>query len=198
MFSFLRKKALGKGTALAFLVLVLLAGSLLVSCDTEEKSDPDHKALIGEWHDEYGSIITITGSSFMYGDGWGGKIAYFKYFNNEKNKGIIIIKYSAGLEKVWSSWVEESPGNWVETLIDPQPEGKYYGIYFDHLGLGADLGYAIRTGMGVHLNQTSDQNDFGPSETLTLNEAILRFTEADQDQWMNMGFFSEDGFFLKQ
>ena len=192
---FLRKKTSWKGAALAGLVLVLLAGLLSMACSDSNDSSKSNIAgdslpagLIGEWSDGSGyEYFTITANHLLYEavdwvnmdyadpdyglvPMWGGSIVYVSSFNAAS--GIIIIKYDEGLEQVWMDWDTYMP-------LDPQPAGKYYGIYYDNL-----------TEDTVNLSSTTDQDpeNSGPTETSTLAEAIARFTEADKALWVNISY----------
>jgi hypothetical protein len=60
-----------------------------------------------------------------------------------------------------------------------QPEGNFYGIYFSDLT-------TIANPWTAKIFYTSDQNNnFGPTETKTLQEAIARFTLANKDDWLS-------------
>jgi hypothetical protein len=111
---------------------------------------------------------------------WAGKIVYADGFTGEA--GIIIIEYTAGHKQEWSSWTEDPPGsnNWEEKPLNPQPEGNFYGIYYNNLTGGA-------VGNTVYLSNANDQaNNYGPTETVTLEQAKAKFTLGNMNQHINL------------
>ena len=134
--------------------------------------------LIGTFKESfYGDYFTITSTHLTYTTPdyidpdnhivWGGEIVHAANFS--ANAGIIIILYDADKKQQWTNWIDMS---------DMTPAGKdYYGIYFE------DLSQA-----GVKLSQTNDQaNNYGPSETASLQEAIDRFTMDNMYDWAASG-----------
>jgi hypothetical protein len=140
----------------------------------------------------YGSdryIITDTTLAYYSGppsddsnfvEQWAGEIVYANGFSEEA--GIIIIKYTK--KQIWPSgdWREdpEGSGNWVSDPLDPQPEGNFYGIYYNNLAGGAK-------GDTVYFSNTNDQaNNYGPTETETLDEAKIKFTLGSMNNYIDL------------
>jgi hypothetical protein len=149
--------------------------------------------LVGTWEflGPYGSdrcIITDTTlayysapsddvSSFV--EKWAGEIVYAYRFTEEA--GIIIIEYTDNDHKQqWSSWTENPAGTWTETLLNPQPKGNFYGIYYNNLsgGVTRDI---------VFFSNTSDiENGYGPTETETLEQAKEKFTLGNMNNYIDL------------
>jgi hypothetical protein len=125
--------------------------------------------IIGKWTANYGDDYTIT-SDFHLTATWdgstvwyAGKIQYVSFFTSEL--GIIIIKYDEGKEIDWWSG-------------DPRT-GDYFGIYIENFKPGVSMG----------ATSTSDStNNYGPTETATLDDAIERFdSTAGDGRWFVAG-----------
>lgn len=164
---------------------VLAMAAVFVGCKTDTDDDPPviglDTRLIGTWDSGFdGYEITSDLKLYYYGMdpdtyttgddiAWGGKIVYAAKFPN--NSGIIIIEYDTDKKQVWYDY-SDYPS---VTEFDPQPDGNFYGIYYDNL-----------TAATVAFGNTSDQgNDYGPTETVTLQEAINQFTLDAKFDWMS-------------
>jgi hypothetical protein len=107
-----------------------------------------------------------------------GDIVYAKSFSD--SAGILIIKYWRTPVDYKQIWVDWSVSIWPVKLIlrDPQPAGDYYGVYFLNLN---------EAGTRVFLACTNDQStNSGPTETLTLEEAIAKFTQGNMNQMLDL------------
>jgi hypothetical protein len=63
-------------------------------------------------------------------------------------------------------------------LREDNPIGNFYGIYFLNMN---------EEGTQVFLACTNDQNNnYGPTETETLEEAITKFTEGNMNQMLDL------------
>ena len=125
--------------------------------------------LVGIWAAGFGDDWRISPAYHLeylgYGAGdFAGDIQYVSFFDS--SSGVIIIKYDPGRELIWYSG-------------DPNT-GNYYGIYFEDLVPQSKM-YPSGT------SYVSDYS-YGPSETENLNDAINRFTQADQTLWMDLGY----------
>ena len=173
----------------ALCVLVCLSAALLLTgcpIDDDEFYDDGllNPGLIGVWKFEYSfvdkdgilwegyELYTITETHHFTFKGefssWGGKIMHVSNFSS--TDGVIIIKYDPDNKQQWINW---------DTMEDITPVGRdYYGIYFRNL-----------TANSVVLGNTSDQaNNYGPSETATLEEAIQRFTLDNMSDWIDFSW----------
>jgi hypothetical protein len=105
-----------------------------------------------------------------------GDIVYAANFSDKT--GILIIEYWPGHKQVWVDWSKSAyPYDMVPR--SPQPQGNFYGVYFLRLN---------EEGTVVMLVCTNDQSsDYGPTEALTLEEALTRFSEENREQWMHTG-----------
>jgi hypothetical protein len=91
-----------------------------------------------------------------------------------KNTGVIIIQYDASSKQKWAKSYDEdwNPIDYYDTT------GRdFYGIYYRSL-----------TQNSVVFSNTSNQNDFSPSETATLQLAINRFTLDNMPHWIDISF----------
>jgi hypothetical protein len=170
----------------------------LVGCPMEDDDNsgggPDiDPKLVGTWqyswppydiypggYEEY--KIVPDGEDYIltygtnYGEGYSiqfaGKVAYTYRFTDEV--GVIIIEYTAGHKQVWNDY-----SNYPDYVpLDPQPEGNFYGIYYHHLN---------STGTQVTFANTSDQEqNMGPTEEKTLDEAIERFSIYNMNQLIDL------------
>jgi hypothetical protein len=153
--------------------------------------------LIGTWEllapagsDRY--VITDTTLTYYSGppnatpsdfvEKWAGEMVYANGFTEES--GIIIIEYTNGHKQIWpgGNWHEEPEGsdNWVADPLNPQPPGNFYGIYYNDLKGGA-------VGDTVFFSNTSDQNNgYGPTETITLDQAKERFTIGNMNDYIDL------------
>ena len=179
-----------------FIGLMLLATAVIF---TGCPSDPDDDTypivefdtrLVGTWADgipgEWYDGFRITSGMDLYKSdtdfndpsftdpSWGGKIVYAAKFS--ENSGILIIQYGAGLKQTWYDYSEYP----TVKELSPQPAGNFYGIYYDELKAAT-----------VKLSATSDQkNNNGPCETVSLQQAINRFTLDAKYDWMYSGLTS--------
>jgi hypothetical protein len=197
--SVFQKKLMGKTAVSLFFALFVAALSFLgcpMESDTSSGNVGLNPKLLGTWEfiGPFGTERYIIGPKFTYSsdDGFGftehfsGTIVYAEDFGG--GAGIIIIEYDAGHKQEWSSWVDsgvdgdgDGYNDWVETPLDPQPAGDFYGIYYVNLGDGT-------TGSQVFLANTSKLDDFsyGPTETVTLADAKTRFTEANINKYIDI------------
>jgi hypothetical protein len=185
-------------------LLFITCSLLLTSCplenDPPEGSASLDERLYGLWRFESGHIveeIDITREpqnagnlgALSYGaniweavgfkENFAGDIVYAETFKEEGNTGtggVIIIEYWPGHEQVWVDWGKAYPPYHFPPRAD-SPKGKnFYGIYF--LNLNPE-------GTEVFLACTNDQsNNYGSTETATLEEAIAKFTQANMNQMM--------------
>jgi hypothetical protein len=169
----------------------LFALFFFAACPMED--DPDSGAgagldsrLIGTWRfeldDKYEEIkihvVGVLGDSddtFIYSDTFtgdpekpekfAGTIVYAERFSS--SAGIIIIKYLEGRKNSWPFWGGDS-----------NPPGDYYGIYYLNLN---------SAGTEVFFACTNDQNNnYGPTETETLDLAIAKFTQGNMNQLLDL------------
>ena len=152
----------------------LFAALLFTACSTDGDdggADGLDPRLVGSWASSFDEKYTITQNNLSYESeysSWGGRIVHAASFND--NTGVLIIRYDAGKKQQWTNW---------DTMEDITPAGKdFYGIYFRQL-----------TANSVILSNTSDQaNNWGPSETATLADAISRFSFDNMPDWIDLGF----------
>ena len=132
--------------------------------------------LIGSWVSSFDEKYTIAQNNLSYESeysSWGGQIVHAASFND--NTGVLIIRYDAGKKQQWTNW---------DTMEDITPAGKdFYGIYFRQLAANS-----------VVLSNTSDlANNWGPSETATLADAVNRFAFDNMADWVDLGFVAPFG-----
>jgi hypothetical protein len=140
--------------------------------------------LAGTWEMTYvggGERNVITDTTYAYGstdadgnftDVFAGELVYAYRFSDEA--GIIIIEYTTGHKQLWSDY-SDYPN---VSLLDPQPAGNFYGIYYNNL-TGGDPGDT------VYLSNTSDQdNGNGPTEEETLAAAKAKFTLGNMNKYI--------------
>jgi hypothetical protein len=126
--------------------------------------------------DQFVITATVNKSGYFgtmeWGGDWGegytehfaGDIAYAVSFT--KSAGALIVEYFPGHEQQWLYWSGE------------QPTGKFFGVYYVRLS---------HDGGQVLLAATSDQaNNYGPTETATLEQAKARFTEANMPDYIDL------------
>ena len=157
------------------LCLVLFMGCTM---DNGEEFIDDGRlkaALIGTWDGDFDSYI-ITGNHLSYVSFFGpfaGEIVHVTNFN--QTSGVIIIEYDADAKQEWPSGYD--PETWEPTDYHDTTGLDFYGIYFRELSSNS-----------VIISNTSDQkNDWGPSETATLPEAINRFRLHNMSDWIDLG-----------
>jgi hypothetical protein len=187
----------GRGFSLVLVLCLVAALSFsFLGCpmdgDTSTSIPGLDDKLIGTWEftGSYGTeryVINDRNDTFTYGsvydgtftESFSGTIVYAESFSD--SAGVIIIKYTEGHKQEWSSWAEDSPGsnNWVETPLNPQPAGNFYGIYYVNLN---------DAGTTVFLANTSNLADYsyGPTETETLEAAKARFTETNINDYIDI------------
>jgi hypothetical protein len=192
------KTALGRVLlALFFAAAVFLPASCALESDPLVGSPGLDDRLYGLWRFEYNRIveeIRITreplnpGSlgALRYGaniwtdlgfqENFAGDIVYAENFS--ESGGIIIIEYWPEHEQVWVDWDKAWPPYYFPPRAD-NPVGKnFYGIYFLNLN---------EEGTQVFLACTNDQsNNYGPTETATLEEAIAKFTRGNMNQMLDL------------
>jgi hypothetical protein len=140
--------------------------------------------LVGTWEftSSFGTErYVITGTTFTYGSDYGigftesfsGTIAHAESFGS--GAGVIIIEYITGHKQQWY----EYDADWNAILMDPQPAGNFYGIYYVNLN-GA--------GTQVFLANTSKLSDssYGPTEEVTLADAKAKFTKAKINDYIDV------------
>jgi hypothetical protein len=175
---------------------VLFVTFFFAACPMED--DPDTGAgigldprLVGTWRLEYGvggyeqfviqsdGVLGGTDDTLIYNNSdypgtddneiFAGTIVYAERFSS--SAGIIIIEYLSGHKQVWMDWNTDLP-------LDPQPSGNFYGIYYLNLN---------SAGTEVFLACTNDKdNNNGPTETVTLEEAIAKFTRGNLNQLLDL------------
>jgi hypothetical protein len=193
-----KRRALG---ALIIAAGFLLAAGCSLEEDAPEEEFPEVRGsldprLYGLWRFAHnGAVmeeIEITGEakgegnlgSLTYrgiyhsadlGEIFAGDIVYAENFSDQA--GIIIIEYWPDHKQVWIDW-DASFYPFEMVPRKPQPPGNFYGIYFLRLNEAATEAL---------LACTSDQNNnYGPTEAASLEEAVARFTEENRDQWLNI------------
>jgi hypothetical protein len=114
-------------------------------------------------------------SSAELSEAFAADIVYAESFSDRT--GVLIVEYWPGHKQVWIDWgASFYPYEMVP--LSPQPPGTFYGIYFLRLN---------DEGTVVMLACTSDQNNnYGPTEAATLEEAVAKFTEENRPLWMHM------------
>ena len=128
-----------------------------------------------------GSAATLTYGSNVYSvevkESFAGTIVYAANFSS--GAGIIIIQYLPGRELKWVDWTNADPSQNYFPLRPDNPAGKnFYGIYFLNLN---------EEGTRVFLACTNDQNNnYGPTETATLQEAKAKFTQGNMNQLLDL------------
>ena len=154
-----------------FLFMALLFTGCSMDDDVIGDGFPEHR-LLGTWESEWDESYEITETHLRFtgfGDSsWGGRIMRITAFN--ENTGVLIIQYDADSKQQWTNW---------DTMEDITPAGRdFYGIY-----------YRTQTVNSVIFSNTSDQeNDWGPSETASLQEAVNRFTFDNMTNWVDLAF----------
>jgi len=155
----------------------LSAAYLFTGCESGDNGvivglDP---RLIGTWETEFFEKYIITDTHLTYtdfmGEVWGGTIGYAARFNS--NTGIIVIRYDGDKKQQWPIY----NASWEITGYHDTSGRDFYGIYFRNLTQNSFIP-----------SNTSDQKDFGPSETATLQQAINRFTLDNMPDWMDASF----------
>jgi hypothetical protein len=183
-------------TLLVLAEALFLAGCPLQEDDLESSTGLDPR-LYGVWEFRYGRTveeIQITREplnpgnylgSLIYGsdiweaigfqESFAGDIVYAENFSKET--GIIIIEYWPGHKQGWVDWGKAIPPDYFP-LREDNPTGNFYGIYFINLN---------EEGTRVFLACTNDQkNNYGPTETETLEEAIAKFTMGNMNQLLDL------------
>jgi hypothetical protein len=127
-----------------------------------------------------GSMGTLSCGSNVYSAGikesFAGTIEYAENFSS--SAGIIIIRYLPGHKQQWVDWYSADPYSNYFPLRPDNPKGDYYGIYF--LNMNSE-------GTRVFLACTNDQNNnHGPTETDTLEEAKAKFTQGNLNQLLDL------------
>jgi hypothetical protein len=125
----------------------------------------------------YGSLAGI-GAEAVFTERFAGTIVHAESYT--KSAGIIIIEFTAGHEEVWETWSQDTEGAWVSVPINPQPTGKFYGIYYHHLKI-------VNDNLEVFFANTTDQDaNYGPTVTDTLEKAIEKFSIENMNQLMDI------------
>ena len=127
-----------------------------------------------------GGMGTLSYGSNVYSaavtESFAGTIVYAESFSSET--GIIIIEYLPGRKQKWIDWGKANPGQNYFPLRSDNPAGNFYGIYFINLNGG---------GTRVFLACTNDQsNNYGPTETETLEQAKAKFTRGNMNQLLDL------------
>jgi hypothetical protein len=189
--------------SVAFTLFLVLGALAFMGCPTDDGSSEgglglDAK-LEGTWECDDagygGERYVIDGTSFTYGslsgtgtdavykETYAGTIVHAENFTN--SAGVIIINFTDGHEMVWmdsNSWHQDPPESetWVADPLDPQPTGKYFGIYYTHLKNNTGT-------LEVKFANTTDQaNNYGPTVVDTLEKAIEKFTIENMNQLMDI------------
>jgi hypothetical protein len=126
-----------------------------------------------------GTLGTLTYSSKIFTptlqEQFSGNIVHAANFSN--SAGIIIIEYRSGHKQQWVDWEKANPPSYMPLRSD-QPAGNFYGIYFLNMNSG---------GTQVFLACTNDQkNNYGPTETATLEAAKAKFTQGNMNQLLDL------------
>jgi hypothetical protein len=179
-----------------FSVLLFLAGTLFFSACSLDGEDPKPEThtidtrLYGVWRFYYsgnyeeiivdrdggtqpGSLGLFTFGGFNvvtndYTPMFKGDIMYASAFSADS--GIIIIEYLPGWENRWMN---------LDPPWSKNPNGyMFYGIYYINITNG---------GNRVFFACTNDQdNNYGPTETATLEQAIAKFTEGNMPNLLDL------------
>jgi hypothetical protein len=197
-------KAKSSQTAVCYLLsliyclsFIVLSGCLLENDPLEGRGGLDGR-LYGVWRFEYGGIVeeirierqprldsanlgALTYGGLIWADrgfqeNFAGDIVYAENFS--ESAGIIIVEYWPGHRQKWVDWDRAQPPNYFPARRD-DPVGKnFYGIYFLNMN---------EEGTQVFLACTNDQsNNYGPTETETLEEAIAKFTQGNMNQLLDL------------
>ena len=197
-----RKRALFQLVA----VCLIFGGLAFIGCKTDDDSDKGSDGLdsklVGSWVFEYeypvgvqnterfiitanktanriGTIeyATVSGSSVTIN--YRGDIRYARKFDNQA--GVIVLEYQSGYEQSHSKWTQDSQGNWTSTPVPST--GNFYGVYYANLKKVKERNNRWE----VFLANTSDQkNNYGPTETATLELAKAKFTEGNINNLMDV------------
>jgi hypothetical protein len=191
----------GNSRITIYYLLFFISSLSLISCPLEndplEGGEGLDERLYGLWRFEYGRIveeINITRKSrtpgnlgaLSYGgniwedigfkENFAGDIVYAENFS--ESAGIIIIEYWPGHEQTWVDWDKAYPPYYFPPRADNPVDKNFYGIYF--LNLNPE-------GTQVFLACTNDQsNNYGPTETATLKEAVAKFTKGSMNQLLDL------------
>jgi hypothetical protein len=185
-------------------LFIVLSGCLLEGDPLEGSAGLDER-LYGVWRFEWGAAgqyeeIRITREpqtagnlgAFVYGgniwtdrgfeESFAGDIVYAESFSDDTasvgSSGIIIIEYWPDHKQVWVDWDKAYAPYYFPPREDNPVNKNFYGIYF--LNMKED-------GTQVFLANTSDQsNNYGPTETETLEEAIAKFTPGNMNQLLDL------------
>jgi hypothetical protein len=176
MFSLRKSPVIGAALTGLVLAIILFAG-----CNSDPGDDLIaglDPRLVGTWKSAFDEVYEITETHLTfdngYGGSWGGTIEYAARF--DKNTGIIIIQYDDADSK--QEWAMYGPPPGYDFLGYHDTTGKdFYGIYFRDL-----------TQNSVVFSNTSNQTDFSPSETVTLQQAKNRFTLDNMPDWIDISF----------
>jgi hypothetical protein len=182
--------------ALGLAALSLLLAACPLADDPLEGSGGLDPRLYGVWRFDFSGNyeeIQITrnprnpanAGAFIYGGNiheylgyrvnFAGDIVYAENFS--ESAGVIIIEYWPEYKQVWINW---DASEWPYDLVprNPQPEGNFYGIYFLNMN---------EEGTQVFLACTNDQsNNYGPTETLTLEQAVTKFDQGNLNQMLDL------------
>jgi hypothetical protein len=190
------------GVLPAVVMVLLLAGCSLeddslngANAASQEEARLDDR-LYGVWRFEFGNTaeefrITRTPrragnvGGLTYGsklwtsvlqENFAGDIVYAANFSG--TAGVIIIEYWPGHKQVWVDWNQANPSASYFPPRADNPAGNFYGIYFLNMN---------EAGTQVFLACTNDQrNNYGPTETETLDEAIAKFTQGNMNQMLDL------------
>jgi hypothetical protein len=199
------KAALGRVLLfLSFAAAVFLPASCALEADPLTEKPGLDERLYGVWRFEFGRIVEeiritrepqlnpanlgalvaggVIWEDIGFQENFAGDIVYAENFStNDGEKvlsgGIIIIEYWPGHKQVWVDWSKAEPPDYFPPRKD-NPKGNFYGIYFLKMN---------EEGTQVFLAYTNDQsNNYGPTETETLEEAIAKFTQGNMHQMLDL------------
>lgn len=191
-----KKWGRGKHRACCLLAAALVLAGCPLENDPLEGGGGLDPRLYGLWRFEYGQIIEeiriarepqnpgnlgslSSGANIWtavgFKESFAGDIVYAENFS--ESAGIIIIEYWPGHKQVWVDWSKARPPAYFPPRAD-NPEGNFYGVYFLNMN---------EEGTQVFLACTNDQsNNYGPTETETLEEAIAKFTQGNMNQMLDL------------
>jgi hypothetical protein len=181
---------------LAAALALVIAGCPLEGDNLENRPGLDER-LYGVWRFEYGAGYyeevrisknaknpnrpgaltygTYTDKALGFQETFAGDVVYAKNFSD--SAGVIIVEYWPDHKQVWIDWDKSA---WPNNLVprNPQPAGSFYGIYVLNMN---------NAGTQAYIACTKDQNNNnGPTETKTLDEAIAKFTQGNLNQLLDL------------
>jgi hypothetical protein len=123
--------------------------------------------------------LSGAGADAVFTKTYAGTIVHAESYTN--SAGVIIIEYATDAKQKWYTWTQDDGGNWVQTPLNPQPTGNFYGIYYHSLKTRDD------GKLEVKFANTNDQaKNNGPTEAETREAAIEKFTVENMNKFINI------------